>query len=77
LQIEEIAEKRSRALGDDNGVRLGSPLETGCKVWCLADDAALLRFPRSDQIADHDQSGRNADTGLKRGFNAFNFLSTE
>ena len=66
LQLEEIAEKLSRALGDDDRVRLGNPLQTRRKVWRLADDAAFLRLARSDQIADYDQPGGNADTGLQR-----------
>ena len=64
-QFEQIAEKSSRALGDDHHVRLGDPLQARRKVWRLADDAALLRLARPDQIADHDQPGRNADTGLQ------------
>ena len=40
-------------------------LQARRKVRRLADDAALLRLTRSDQVADHDQPGRNADTGLQ------------
>ena len=65
-KLEEIAEKSSCALGDDDRVRLGDPLQARRKVRCLADDAALLRLPGSDQVADHDQPSRNADAGLKR-----------
>ena len=43
FQIEEIAEQLSRALGNDDRVRLGDPLQTCRKVRRLADDAALLR----------------------------------
>jgi hypothetical protein len=35
------------------------------EVWRLADNAALLSLTRSDQVADHHQSGRNTDTGLE------------
>jgi transposase len=35
------------------------------EVWRLADNAALLSLTRSDQVADHHQSGRNIDTGLE------------
>ena len=65
LQLEQIAEKLSRALGDDDHVRLGDALQTRREVRRLADDAALLRFARSDQIADDDQPGRDPDTGLQ------------
>ena len=64
-KLEQIAEKFSRALGDDDHVRLGDPLQARRKVRRLADDAALLRLARSDQVADHDQPGGNADTGLQ------------
>ena len=66
LQLEQIAEKLSRALGDDDRVRLGDPLQARREVRRLADDAALLRLTRSDQVADDDQPGRNADAGLQR-----------
>ena len=35
------------------------------QVRRLADNAALLRFARADQIADDNQAGRNADAGLQ------------
>ena len=56
FQLEEIAEQLSCALGDDDRVRLGDPLQTRCKVRRLADNAALLRLTRSDQVADYDQA---------------------
>ena len=65
LKLEQIAEKPSRAFGDDHHVRLGDPLQARREVRRLADDAALLRLPRSDQVADDNQSGGNADTGLQ------------
>src|SRR5271166_4830181 len=66
LQLEEIAEQAPRAFGDDHHVRLGDALKTGREVWRLADDAALLRFARTDQVADDDQPGRDADPGPQR-----------
>ena len=66
LELEEIAEKFSRALGDDHRVRLGDPLQARREVRRLADNAALLRLARSDQVADDDEPGGNADTGLQR-----------
>ena len=65
FQLKEIAEELSRALGDDDRVRLGDALQTCRKVRGLADDAPLLSLARSDQIADHDQSGGNAHAGLQ------------
>src|SRR5262249_40119415 len=64
LQIEQIAKKPSRALGDDDHIRLGDALQARREVRRFTNDAALLRLPRSDQVADDDQPGRNANTGL-------------
>jgi hypothetical protein len=66
LELEEISELLSGALGDHHAVRLGNRLETCGEVRRLADDAALLGFAGSDQVADHDQAGCNADAGLQR-----------
>ena len=41
-------------------------LQARREVRRLADDAALLRLARSDQVADDNQPGRDADTGLQR-----------
>src|SRR6516164_5672749 len=65
LKLEQIAEKTSRRFGNDHCVWLSNPLQTSCEVWCLADDAAFLRFARSSQIADNDQPSGDANTGLQ------------
>jgi hypothetical protein len=44
LKIEEVAEKFSRAFGDDRHVRFGHTLQARSKVRRLANDAAFLRF---------------------------------
>ena len=61
LKLEEIAEKPSRALGDDDHAWLGDRLKARCEVRRVTNDAALLRVPRSDQVADDDRSRRNAN----------------
>ena len=66
LRLEQIAEKFSRGLGDDDHVRLGEPLQACRHVRRLADDAALLRLPQSDQVADDNEPRRNANPGLQR-----------
>src|SRR5215471_2721413 len=66
LKLKQTAKKPSRALGDDNHVRLGNALQARRKVRRFTDDAALLRVARPDQVADDDQPGRNPDTGLQR-----------
>ena len=54
LQIEEIAEQLPRALSDDNGIWFSDALKSCGEIWRLADDAALLRVARSNQVADYD-----------------------
>ena len=66
LKLEQIAEQLARALGDDDHVRLGDRLQARREVRGLADDAALLRLPRSDQVADDDQPGRDPDPHVQR-----------
>ena len=41
-KIKEIAEELSRALSDDDRVRLGNALQTCREVRCLTDDRLLL-----------------------------------
>ena len=41
-------------------------LQARREVRRLADDAALLRLPRSDEVADDDQPGRDPDPHLQR-----------
>src|SRR6516225_11958888 len=67
LKLEEIAEKSARRVCNDHRVWLGNPLQTSCKVWCLANDAAFVRLARSShQIAHNHEPGRDANTGLQR-----------
>ena len=66
LKLEEIAEKLPRALGDDHLFGSAIALQARREVRRLADDAALLRLARSDQVADDDQPGCDADAGLQR-----------
>ena len=66
LQLEEIAEQPSRAVGDDDGTRLGQSLQARREVWRLADDRLLLCSTRADQVADHDKPGGDADPHLQR-----------
>ena len=66
VKLKEIAQKFSRALGDNHRIRLGNSLQARGKIWRLADNAALLRASRIHQVANHNQTGGNADTGLQR-----------
>jgi hypothetical protein len=49
-------------VGNDNRVRLGESLQSGCEVRRLADDAALLRLFGADQIADDHEPGGDPDS---------------
>ena len=45
-------------------------LQARREVRRLADDAALLRLARSNQVADDNEPGGNADAGLQRSVSA-------
>ena len=64
LKLEEIAEKLSRALGDDHAVWLGDPLQPRREVRRVADDATLLRLSGPQKIADHHDPRRDADPDM-------------
>ena len=66
LDVEQRANLPPRALGSNEHARLGQRLQAGGKVWRLPDNAAFLRRTRTDQIADHDEPGGNADPYLQR-----------
>ncbi len=53
-----------RGLGDDDGVGRGNRLQPGGQVRGFADDIALPRRALADQIADHDETGGDADPRL-------------
>jgi hypothetical protein len=65
LKIEEVAEKLSRATSDDDRVGLSNALQACSKVRRLAYDCLLLRSARAYQVADDNQSGRDADARLE------------
>ena len=66
LQLEQIAEQFSRALGDDDRVRFGDRLQPRREVRRVADDTALLRLSRSQKIADDHDPGRDPDPYVQR-----------
>jgi hypothetical protein len=65
LKVEEGTEKSSRAVGYDDCIRLGDPLQSCCKVRSFPDNATLLSFARADQLADHNEPRRDADAHLQ------------
>src|SRR5262249_6574593 len=64
IELEETAEKSSRALGDDDHIRFGDALQARRKVRRLAYHDALLRPTGSKGAARHDQSGCDANPNL-------------
>jgi hypothetical protein len=70
LQLEEITEESSRALSDDDRIRLGDALKARREIRRLAHDSTFLGVPGPGEIADYDQAGRNADAHLERLFRA-------
>ena len=54
VKYKKMTKKSSRDLGNDDHVRLSEPLQARREVRRLADNAALLRFTRSDQITDNN-----------------------
>jgi len=67
LQLEEVAEKPSGALGHDG--LFGSAM--ACRRAARFASHARPRvpgLPRADKIADHDQAGRDPDARLERLF---------
>jgi hypothetical protein len=65
LKLEEGSEKSSRAVGDDDPVRLGDSLQSCREVRGLPDNATLLSFARADKIAHYNESRRDPDPHLQ------------
>ena len=67
LKLKQTAEKPSRALGYNNHVRLGDPLQPRRKVRRLAHDRLLLGRASANEVAHDNEPSGNADAGLQRG----------
>ena len=65
LKFEQVAKKLSRLPRDNHAVGLRDALQTGRKVWRLADDGLLLRSAGPDQITNDHQTRRDTDTRLQ------------
>ena len=63
--IKQTGNQPVRAVGDDDGVRLGKGLQARRQVGRLADDGFLLRRSFTDQITDDDETGGDANAGSK------------
>ena len=65
-QLEQAADQPARRLADDDAARLRQRLQPRRQVRRLADHRLLLRRALADQLADHDQAGRDADPRRER-----------
>ena len=66
LQIVERAQQPSRAVSDDDAVRLGDPLQPRGEIRGVADDAALLGFSPPHEVAHDHGSRRDPDANAQR-----------
>src|SRR5262245_36846921 len=67
LEFEQIAEKSSGGIPNHHHVRLGKSLQLHSEIRSFADDAMLPCLSRPNQVANNNEAGCNADTGLERG----------
>ena len=65
-ELEQAADQPARRLADHHAARLGQRLQPRREVRRLADHRLLARRAFADQLADHDQAGRDADPGRER-----------
>ena len=65
LIIEQVPDQPARALGDDDRLGFGQPLQPRCKIWRLANDGLLLGGARPDQVADHREPSRQTNADLQ------------
>ena len=63
--LEQAADQPPCARCNHHGARLGQRLEASGKVGRLADDRLLLGRARADEVADHDEPGRDPDAHLQ------------
>src|SRR5262249_26966913 len=65
LKLEQVAHELPGTVGNDHTVRCCNTLQARSKVRRLAYDGLLLRSTGTDQVADNDQTRRDADAGSK------------
>ena len=63
---EGFSQQAPRRLGNHDAAGLGEPLQPGGQVRSLTDDRPLASFSFTDQFADDDQTGCDADASGKR-----------
>jgi hypothetical protein len=65
-ELEQPAHQPAGRLADHDAARRGERLQSSRKVGRLADHRLLLSYALADQLADHDQAGRDPDAGGER-----------
>ena len=63
---EGFSEEAPCRLGNHDAAGLGEPLQPGGQVRSLTDDRPLAGFSFTDQFADNDQTGCDADASGQR-----------
>ena len=65
--VKQAAQQAARIVCYHNRVRFGGPLQPCRKISRLTNDRLLLGRALTEEIADHDEARRDADTHLQRG----------
>jgi hypothetical protein len=65
LELERAAEEPPCRLGDHHAARLGECLQSRRQIRRVAHDCLFLRRALSDDVADHDNACRDADTDFQ------------
>ncbi len=65
-QLEKVAQQLARALGNDDAVGFGDPLQPRGEVRRVAHDPAFPRFSRTKEIADHHDPRRDPHPHMQR-----------
>jgi len=65
-QTEQIPEQAARGGGDDDRPRLRQSLKARCKVRRVPDHGVLAQRTLAAEVADHHQTGRDADADRER-----------
>ena len=63
---EGLSQQAARRLGNQDAAGLREPLQPGSQVRSLTDDRPLAGLSFTDQFADNDQTGCDADASGKR-----------
>ena len=63
--LEQAADMPARRVRDDDRIGSGQTLQPSGEIWGLTNDRLLPRRTGAEQVADHDQAGRDAEPHLE------------